>query len=488
MKPITLSSQERYFFTLVKDTLTINPFKDERVLLDNKIADCVFGTSNKQSIENAVVAVKDRIDALYAAGKGDFNLYCQNDRNIMEYAFTFAFFYHYRKQFDQFIQDQIEAGDKILPLPFAASAKDFLKQHGFKHDEIKKIIEESYQVRRAYYFINQIIGSSTVMKRLRADIWNNIFTHNLEIYRIYVKNRMDDFSTLILGETGTGKGAVASAIGRSGYIPFDMNSNCFTKSFIDIFISINLSQFPESLIESELFGHRKGAFTGAVNNYDGILAQCSQQGSILLDELGEISLPLQVKLLQVLQERTFYPVGSHQKERFFGRVLGATNRSIYELRHKHLFRDDFYYRLCSDIITVPPLRTRIKDDPNELYRLLQFITNKMIGKDSPQLLKLFKDEIHRNLGEHYQWPGNVRELEQCVRRILLKKEYREDDLLENANIKIELLTGIEQGTITANKLLGGYCKLLYERYGSFEKVAQLIQLDRRTVSKYIREC
>src|SRR5213078_1832008 len=133
----------------------------------------------------------------------------------------------------------------------------------------------------------------------------------------------------------------------------------FAESFTRTFISLNLSQFPEALIESELFGHKKGAFTGAIEAHEGVFARCSPHGAIFLDELGEVSIPTQIKLLQVLQERTFSPVGSREKLRFCGRVIAATNSELDELRRQKVFRDDFYYRLCSDILTVPSLRQRI---------------------------------------------------------------------------------------------------------------------------------
>ena len=117
---------------------------------------------------------------------------------------------------------------------------------------------------------------------------------------------------MLLGETGTGKGTAAAAIGRSGYIPFDERQGRFAESFMRGFIALNLSQFPETLIESELFGHRKGAFTGAVEAHQGVLARCSPYGAIFLDEIGDVPVPVQIKLLQVLQERTFCPVGSHE--------------------------------------------------------------------------------------------------------------------------------------------------------------------------------
>ena len=117
------------------------------------------------------------------------------------------------------------------------------------------------------------------------------FTRDILFYQQHLTGRMEDFSTLILGDTGTGKGTAASAIGRSGFIPFNEKTGTFSESFTKAFVSINLSQFPEGIIESELFGHRKGAFTGAVEAHEGMFDTCSPHGSIFLDEIGDISIP-----------------------------------------------------------------------------------------------------------------------------------------------------------------------------------------------------
>ncbi|MCP4718290.1 MAG: sigma-54-dependent Fis family transcriptional regulator, partial [Desulfobacteraceae bacterium] len=292
-------------------------------------------------------------------------------------------------------------------------------------------------------------------------------------------------STLLLGETGTGKGTAAKAIGRSGYIPFDTKRGCFAESFTRAFSSLNLSQYPEALLESELFGHTKGAFTGAVEDYQGVFDRCSPHGSILLDEIGEIPNHVQIKLLRVLQERHFAPVGAHTILRFNGRVIAATNRPKQEILGGKIFRDDFYYRLCSDIIEVPPLRTRIKESPTELDDLLNFTIHRMTGMHSKKLNQQVKRIIDRRLGKNYQWPGNVRELEQCVRSVLLKRDYNGKEIKEPLSLSKILQQGIQKKSIAVPDLVAGYCKLLYDTLGTYEKVARKTGLDRRTIKKHI---
>lgn len=485
---ITLNPLDRDTLFLVRDAGLSNPFSQKRYDLDSELIGGQTGLSRPQITQRMTEAVSQKIQNLKHKGITTINVVADHDRPLVETLFLFDFFYRYRKKFDQLILDQIEADNKLVKLPFAARAKAELEEWGFDQDSIQRTFEEAYQLRRAFFFINRnIIGKSPIMKKLREDLWNNIFTHNINIYRHYLRNQMEDFSTLILGKTGTGKGAVASAIGRSGYIPFDMRKLRFTSSFTSSFIAVNLSQFPETLIESELFGHRKGAFTGAVDNYEGVFKRCTTHGSIFLDEIGDIAMSVQVKLLQVLQERFFYPVGGTTKERFSGRVIAATNMPIDKLRSEGVFRNDFYYRLCSDVITVPTLFERLQADPAELKDLLSFIIQRMFVKDSPELVDMVKDVIATKLGKDYPWPGNVRELEQCVRRILIKLDYEGDTIAVGQDLEAVLKDGFEKGTIPAQRLIQGYCKLLYERHGTFEEVSRRTQLDRRTVTKYIKE-
>ena len=124
-------------------------------------------------------------------------------------------------------------------------------EQGIESRMAERYLALFFQMRRAFYFINQIVGASDCMKELRHSLWNNVFTHDIGLYEQYLWNRMEDFSTLILGETGTGKGMAAAAIGRCGFIPFDGRKNAFSESFTKAFVPINLSQFPEQLLDSE---------------------------------------------------------------------------------------------------------------------------------------------------------------------------------------------------------------------------------------------
>ena len=483
---LELSPDDRDFFQLAALAAFCNPFSDARVELDLKIAECSSRVTEKSRIERVVGRVRERVCRLEETKKANIKSYTDEDREILQGAFLFDIFHLFGEAFDRLIIDQIEAGDAPCPAPFARDVLGMLRGRGFTITEAQRLLAILYQINRAYYFIDRgLIGQSRSMKQLRLDLWNNVFTQDIRLYERYLWNRMEDFSTLLLGETGTGKGTAAAAIGRSGFIPYDAQKGCFIESFMRNFIPVNLSSYPEALIESELFGHKKGAFTGAIEHHQGVFARCSPHGSIFLDEIGDVSVPVQVKLLQILQDRTFSPVGSHERIRFNGRVIAATNRPLNELREKGLMRDDFYYRLCSDVIVVPPLRQCLEEKPNDLIAMLSHVIERLAGEESMELVHMVQEAIKIDPGPKYTWPGNVREMEQAVRRILLKKHYRPDYREPAKDLKSRLIDGIETGSLDAQGLLSAYCKILYQRHGTYEAVSRRTNLDRRTVKRYI---
>ena len=493
--PIRLEPAERTFSELVAQAVVSNPFGAERREVDRALVGHWIGDVDART--DAIVGlIAERLAPFVSAGRDDLRLYGAADRELLSRAFLFDQYYSLVDDLDRLIEAQEEAADAACPVPFAAEALALLARRGFTAAEVRHNFALFFQLRRAFTFIDRaLIGASACMQALRQALWNNIFTRDMRWYGEYLWDRMEDFSTLLLGETGTGKGSAANAIGRSGFVPFDQKKGCFVESFTRAFVTLNLSQFPESLIESELFGHKKGAFTGAVDAHQGVFATCSRHGAIFLDELGELPQPLPVKLLAVLEERSFTPVGSRRQERFRGRVIAATNRSLEELRGAGGFRDDFFYRLCSDVIVMPPLRERLQEAPAELELLVAHTLGRMLGVGDPRLVETVCARIDQELGSGYPWPGNVRELEQCVRRILLKGSYEGDRraVLETAvdpadGVPVDrFLADVAAGRLDARQLLAGYCARLHRRSGSYEEVARRTHLDRRTVKKYVQQ-
>jgi hypothetical protein len=504
---IRLRPPDREFFRLVSEAAACNPFSDRYLELLQSIAGCDASVASLECLERMERRVHERVRRLEAENAANVKLFEGDERQTVRDALLFDVYWRFMAAFDDLIERQVEAGDRSLPVPFAREVLGELARKGFAPDEAARYLAIGYQIRRAFFFIDRsLVGRSPCMKALRRHLWNNVFTHDMRLYERHLWNRMEDFSTLLLGETGTGKGAAATAIGRSGFIPFDEKKGCFAESFMRGFIALNLSQFPETLIESELFGHRKGAFTGAVETHEGVFARCSPCGAIFLDEIGDVTVPVQIKLLQVLQERTFSPVGSHEKQRFRGRVIAATNKSLDTLRAGGQFRDDFFFRLCSDVVVVPPLRQRIQEAPEELDDLIALTVRRMTGAASGEIVALVRDVLDRagagnrgtgpgadrgtglqpcagNAG--YAWPGNVRELEQAVRRILLTREYSGERRQPPPDLAGRLQSGIADGSLDADALLAGYCRLLYDRHHTYEEVARRTRLDRRTVKAYV---
>lgn len=427
----------------------------------------------------------ERVGQMERNGADSIHQFEGNDRKLISNAFLYDVYARFESRFDDVIHQQLGTPDKPVPLAFAQELLHTISGYGFTSETGLAYLALFYQLRRAFYFTEQsLVGSSPSMKGLRRSLWNNVFTSDLRIYDQHLWNRMEDFSTLLLGETGTGKGSAATAIGRSGYIPFDTKTGCFVECFTETFIATNLSQYPESLIESELFGHRKGAFTGAIDNHKGLFERCSLHGSLFLDEIGDISAQVQLKLLQVLQERSFTPVGSHDPKRFSGRVIAATNRSLSVLREQGLFREDFFYRLCSDVITVPPLHQRIEESQSELELLVDLLVRRLTGESRPDLSDFILEALKTHLPAGYRWPGNVRELEQAVRRVLLNGSYTGE--ASTVTTKPDAIAqGMRDGTLTAKQLVSRYCSMLYIQHGTYEAVARHTGLDRRTVKKYL---
>ncbi len=484
-KPMHLTAADREFIGLVARAAFANPFSDARTEVDRQIADLTGVQGREAQVDAVALRVFAKIKELDERGVADLNRHEGEERMALAIAFLFEGFHRWISPFDDLILKQIAAGDTSVDVPFAREAIATLCRRGFPAERAERYFAMFYQLRRAYYLIDRgLTGASPCMQKLRERLWSNVFTADMQLYVLQLWNRMEDFSTLLLGATGTGKGAAAAALGRSGFIPFDTRKNCFAESFTRGFIALNLSQFPETLIESELFGHRKGAFTGAVEAHAGVFARCSPHGAIFLDEIGEVAEPLQIKLLQILQERTFTPVGSHERQRFAGRVIAATNRPLDELRRDGKFRDDFYYRLCSDVILVPGLHQRLVEHPRELDLLLNELVSRLTGQSDTGLAAHVAQALRQSPGPDYTWPGNVRELEQAVRRVLLTGHYAAQSA-PAAGAHSRFLAALESGALSGDEVLAGYCARLHAQLGSYEEVARRTRLDRRTVRRYI---
>ena len=225
----------------------------------------------------------------------------------------------------------------------------------------------------------------------------------MALYSMIEKIAKTNATTLVLGESGVGKELVASAI--------HYRSRRAEKAFI----KFNCAALPESIVESELFGHEKGSFTGASATRHGRF-ELAHTGTIFLDEVGELSLPIQAKLLRIIQEKEFERVGGSKTIKVDVRVIAATNRNLEELIRKGLFREDLFYRLNIFPITVPPLRERKTD----ILLLADYFVEKYNAANQKGVRRISTTSIDMLM--RYHWPGNVRELENCIERAVILSE------------------------------------------------------------------
>jgi hypothetical protein len=483
---LRLSESDRRFFGLVARAAYANPFGNERATLDGEIADT--HADDPKVMARLLARLTERLNALRTEGRADQTKYSEEDRERLRAAVLFQEFHRFLPDIDQHILGE-ERSQGPQRVPYAAPLFRELEPYGIRAAGAVRMLELFYQIRRAHCFIRErLVGLGTSMRRVREELWNAVFTRDIRRYERYLWNRMEDFSLLILGETGTGKGQAAMAVGASGFIAFDEKKGAFTRCFADSLVSLNLSAFPETLIESELFGHRKGAFTGAVDHHAGALARVPPHGTIFLDEIGEVKEALQIKLLRVLSERTYSEVGGHTEHRFGGRVMAATHRSIDALRSEGRLRHDFFYRLCASTVALPPLRVRLAEEPAELDVLVAHIVARVLGEPAAALAEEITQVIRRDLASHL-FAGNVRELEQAVRRVLLTGSCAPTATLAETLASAHALTAdVERGEISAEHLLMKYCAMLYSRSNSYVEVARITGLDRRTAKKYAEAC
>jgi len=277
----------------------------------------------------------------------------------------------------------------------AGGATDYIRKSPGMVDEVKLAIRralEKVNLSRQNFALKRdaanrnsldnIVGASPAMAKLKQTIRTVASTQS---------------TVLIYGESGTGKELVARAV-----------HTCSPRA-AEPFVSINCGAFPETLLESELFGYVKGAFTGANQNKRGLF-EVADGGTIFLDEIGEMNLTMQVKLLRVLQERCVRPVGGSDEIAIDVRVIAATNRDLERQVAESTFREDLYYRLSVIPVTVPPLRERREDIP--------LLVNHFLRKYAPAAKKNIVRVVPDSLADlaNYDWPGNVRELENTIER------------------------------------------------------------------------
>ncbi|MBJ96787.1 MAG: sigma-54-dependent Fis family transcriptional regulator [Flavobacteriaceae bacterium] len=329
----------------------------------------------------------------------------------------------------------------------------------FTKEELRLAVEKSMQSQKQQIAFTQ--DKAQTAKKLPKEIIGESQAIQ-EIFEIIERVKDNKATVFIHGESGTGKELLARAIHYEGK---------FSKQ---AFIAVNCGAIPENLLEAELFGYKKGAFTGAETDRNGFF-QAANGGTIFLDEIGNAPLNVQNRLLRVLQEKEVIKAGAQKPEKIDVRIIAATNSNLKEMSKKDLFREDLYYRLVVVEIEVPPLRERKADIPLLVDKfLLKYgleYKDKFV-KITPEALSILK---------RYHWPGNIRELENVIQRavILSDKIIDVHHLPEHLKYKIDFP---EDEFITLKEMEKKYIqKVLRATDQNKTKAAQILGIDRKTI-------
>jgi len=353
-------------------------------------------------------------------------------------------------------------------------------QKPFNLDEVKIIVNRAIDMTRMTQEVEYLTQEVKALSQETSP--NKLIGESLKMQEVYknIGRVANTKATVLLkGESGTGKGVVAKTIHKSS----DRREQPF--------VQVNCGAIPQGLLESELFGHEKGAFTGAFFERAGKF-ELAEGGTLFLDEIGEISPDLQVKLLRVLQEKEFERVGGSKTFRTNVRVIAATNRNLdKEIAEKH-FREDLYYRLNIISISIPPLRERGEDIP-----LMADYFLKQFSRETGRVGMFFSAEVIEILLQ-YSWPGNVRELENAVEHAVIMSSTRAI-LPEHLPANIIKGVDVEGLIVTDDNTLKSLREVLYEAEkshitealkrtnGNHTQAAKLLQISRRALLYKIQE-
>lgn len=339
-----------------------------------------------------------------------------------------------------------------------------------------------YQLRRAFLCLfEEIVGGSEPIRALRMRVWESIFTQDMLSYQQWMHESVGRFPTLVLGPSGSGKEIVARAIGLSRFVPYDVNSGQFASIPRTSFRPVNLSALSETLIESELFGHMKGAFTGAISDHAGIFEKAGRYGTVFLDEIGEVPESIQVKLLRILQSGEFQPIGGSESSYFEGKIIAATHRDMSDEMKSGRIREDFYYRLCGDQVRTVALCEILASKPDELIASVHYICRKLFGMEGAgELASKVVETLVAQVPVKYKWPGNFRELEQAVRNVIVRDEYSVITKESPEPLIEEIYSDTKVTLAEWNRL---YASRAFVNAGSYREAARRLGIDQRTLKK-----
>ena len=472
-----------------------NPFGPERPKLEAIIVgeDVARSSPWSRSLrwpleDHALPAIREEAEQQLAAAQAGVARgakHTDRDRDLIRGVALYVLYYRYDAALYEWITGGAEPSETVTF--YDAFQNDF--RDLFRHvgppawaTDPSDLFAIFFQTRRAFHFVfHQILGTSLAAAKLRASVWESLFTHDPWRYLRHLRGRMHESSTLILGPSGTGKELVASAIGLSSFIRFDGKRGRFARNFRNTFHPLHLAAMSKTLIESELFGHKKGAFTGADADRMGHLESRSSSETVFLDEIGELDPEVQVKLLRVLQSRTFHRLGDTEPRSFTAKIVAATNRDLSNEMAAGRFREDLYYRLCSDVIRTPSLQEQVAGNVDELGHLVSVMIQRHLGSSDQASFEEVMGGIEQAVGYDYGWPGNIRELEQCIRNLLIHGNYLPPTAPQEASVLDSLFQQMRNAEIDLAQVISAYTSWVYARVGSYSRAGQVLGVDRRTV-------
>jgi two-component system, NtrC family, response regulator AtoC len=341
----------------------------------------------------------------------------------------------------------------FITKPFEIEALILALERAVAHRALREEVKRLRQVVASEGASDTLLGQSEPMHRLR---------------QLVARVAETDSSVLITGDSGTGKEVVARELhgrGRRKGGPF---------------VAINCAAMPESLLEAELFGHAKGAFTDARTARQGLFLR-AQGGTLFLDEIGELPLGLQPKLLRALQERTVRPLGSGEEQRFDARIIAATNRDLESAVEERRFREDLFFRINVISIALPPLRARSSD----VLLLAQSFLGKFAQASGKRVRGISSAAGYKLVA--YPWPGNVRELQNCIERAVALTEFEEitvEDLPEKirAHRPSEVVVITDDTLVPLEEVERRYILHVLQAVGGHRtQAAKVLGLDRKTL-------
>jgi transcriptional regulator with AAA-type ATPase domain len=495
---------ERAFAEIVSELCYTNPFGKQRVDLEKRaLGDRYSAVSDAWSLgpghhNKNLLPLTESTRALLVSSQRRISAHTSaDDRMLFGGLLRFYLFYRFNDDLLALTGQSLRPGFKdqrvALHAKFRAAWSEFRPDCDVGLPEPGHLFALLFQLRRAFERIHQtIIGASGPARALRARLWQSVFSHDMRRYERTLFDRMHEMPTLILGPSGTGKELAARAIGLSRYLPFNEKTESFVEEVADSFQALNIAALAPELLESELFGHAKGAFTGAGSDRVGWLEGCSEHGTIFLDEIGELDGAIQIKLLRTLQTRELQRVGESKTRPFSGKVISATNRNLDEAIENGTFRQDFYYRLCADIVHTPTLAAQLKDRPGDLDMLVSHVVARLVNADEIEAVtEQVSTFVRKKLGMDYPWPGNIRELEQCARNVLIQGEYTSqaqhagDEGDAGRSMAGKLSRAFLAGEISADELLDTYTSWVFQKTQSYSETGRKLGLDRRTVKSRV---